>query len=77
MRNGGEERKKAGKGQFVVYVGKELRRFTLPLSYLKNPTFQKLLNKSAEEYGYSNSRGIVLPCDESTFQSFINSSLTL
>ncbi|KAK7410957.1 hypothetical protein VNO78_02228 [Psophocarpus tetragonolobus] len=71
---GEQEMRKAPKGQFVVYVGKELRRFTLPLSYLKNPTFQKLLKKSAEEYGYSNSRGIVLPCDQSTFETFINSS---
>ncbi|TKY73749.1 Auxin-induced protein 15A [Spatholobus suberectus] len=65
---GEEETKKAPKGQFVVYVGEELRRFTLPLSYLKNPIFQQLLKKSAEEYGYSNSRGIVIPCDESTFE---------
>ncbi|KAG5019505.1 hypothetical protein JHK87_015360 [Glycine soja] len=66
--------RKAPKGQFVVYVGEELRRFTLPLSYLKNPSFQQLLKKSAEEYGYSDSRGIVLPCDESTFESFFMNS---
>nr|KYP69495.1 Auxin-induced protein 6B [Cajanus cajan] len=75
--DGEEGMKKAGKGQFVVYVGEELRRFTLPLSYLKNPIFQQLLKKSAEEYGYSYSRGIVLPCDESTFRSFINSRLEI
>jgi len=72
-----EMRKAAPKGQFVVYVGEELRRFTLPLSYLKNPIFQQLLKKSAEEYGYSDSRGIVLPCDESTFQNFIDSKLRI
>lgn len=66
--------RKAPKGQFVVYVGEELKRFTLPLSYLKNPIFQQLLKKSAEEYGYSDSRGIVLPCDESTFESFFMNS---
>ncbi|KAK7316885.1 hypothetical protein RJT34_00665 [Clitoria ternatea] len=74
---GEEEARKAPKGKFVVYVGEELKRFTLPLSYLKNPSFQQLLKKSAEEYGYSNSRGIVLPCDESTFQRFINSRLRI
>ncbi|BAT79040.1 hypothetical protein VIGAN_02183900 [Vigna angularis var. angularis] len=72
-----QEMRKAPKGQFVVYVGEQHTRFTLPLSYLKNPIFQQLLKKSAEEYGYSNSRGIVLPCDESTFQNFINSDLTI
>ncbi|WVZ04110.1 hypothetical protein V8G54_024916 [Vigna mungo] len=56
-----QEMRKAPKGQFVVYVGEQLTRFTLPLSCLKNPIFQQLLKKSAEEYGYSNSRGIVLP----------------
>ncbi|KAG5035829.1 hypothetical protein AAZX31_04G187200 [Glycine max] len=74
---GEEEARKAQKGQFVVYVGEELKRFTLPLSYLKNPIFQQLLKKSAEEYGYSDSRGIVLLCDESTFESFINSKMRI
>ncbi|KAJ1386497.1 Small auxin-up RNA [Sesbania bispinosa] len=68
---GEEETGRAPKGQFVVYVGKELKRFTLPLSYLKNPIFQLLLEKSAEVYGFRNSRGIVLPCDESTFERLI------
>ncbi|CAN4099929.1 unnamed protein product [Withania somnifera] len=56
------------KGHFVVYVGSEMKRFVLPTSYLKNPLFQNLLDKAAEEYGFDNrNNGILLPCDESTF----------
>ncbi|KAL5577410.1 hypothetical protein UlMin_019109 [Ulmus minor] len=60
--------KRAPKGHFVVYVGKEMKRFVLPLCYLKNSNFQQLLEKAADEYGFNNMNGIVLPCDESTFQ---------
>lgn len=64
--------RRAPKGHFVVYVGEEMRRFVIPLSYLKDPTFQKLLEKAAEEYRFSRERGIVLPCAESTFRRFLN-----
>ncbi|KAK9292536.1 hypothetical protein L1049_020510 [Liquidambar formosana] len=60
--------RRAPKGHFVVYVGKELRRFVVPTSYLKNPIFQQLLEKAADEYGFNSQKGIVLPCDEPTFQ---------
>lgn len=59
-------------GHFVVYVGKELKRFVIPLSYLKNSNFQLLLEKAAEEYGFSCRRNILLPCDETTFKTVIN-----
>ncbi|GAY38664.1 hypothetical protein CUMW_038390 [Citrus unshiu] len=64
--------RRAPKGHFVVYVGEEMRRFVIPLSYLKDPTFQKLLEKAAEEYMFSRESGIVLPCAESTFRRFLN-----
>ncbi|KAF6139417.1 hypothetical protein GIB67_026259 [Kingdonia uniflora] len=60
-------RKTTPKGHFVVYVGKEMRRFVIPTSYLKNPIFQELLKKAAEEYGLDG-QSIVLPCDVSTFE---------
>lgn len=62
-----EGTKRAPKGHFVVYVGKEQKRFVIPLSMLKNPTFQQLLEKAADEYGYGSQKSIVLPCDEFTF----------
>ncbi|KAL6962000.1 hypothetical protein U1Q18_036956 [Sarracenia purpurea var. burkii] len=67
-----EGRKRAPKGHFVVYVGRELKRFVVPTSYLKDPFFQQLLDKAAEEYGFDrNHHKIVLPCHESTFQRVI------
>ncbi|CAK9164291.1 unnamed protein product [Ilex paraguariensis] len=60
--------KRAPKGHFVVYVGEELRRYFVPTSYLRNPSFQQLLERAAEEYGYPSQKGIILPCDETTFQ---------
>uniref|UniRef100_A0A6N2MAK1 Auxin-responsive protein n=1 Tax=Salix viminalis TaxID=40686 RepID=A0A6N2MAK1_SALVM len=45
---------RAPKGHFVVYVGNEMKRFVVPTSYLKNPIFQKLLDKAAEEFGFDN-----------------------
>ncbi|KAI4352880.1 hypothetical protein L6164_007090 [Bauhinia variegata] len=66
-----EAKKRTPKGHFVVYVGTELTRFVVPMSYLKNPTFQRLLERAADEYGFDNPDGIVLPCDASTFQSII------
>ncbi|KAJ8572529.1 hypothetical protein K7X08_009040 [Anisodus acutangulus] len=60
--------KRAPKGHFVIYVGEELRRFVLHISYLKNPCFQKLLEEAAQEFGFRSPKGIVLPCDECTFQ---------
>lgn len=59
------------KGHFVVYVGANLKRFVVPMSYLKNPSFQELLEESAEVYGFHNQESIILPCKESTFQSVI------
>lgn len=63
-----ETRRRAPKGHFVVYVGEEMKRFVVPISYLKNPMLQQLLAEAAEEFGFDSQKRIVLPCDESTFQ---------
>ncbi|XWS29980.1 hypothetical protein CRYUN_Cryun24cG0077900 [Craigia yunnanensis] len=62
------ERGRAPKEHFIVYVGEELRRFIVPLSYLKSPPFQQLLDKATEEFGFKSHNSIVLPCDDSTFR---------
>ena len=66
-----EGRETAPKGHFVVYVGSEMTRFVLPTSFLKNPLFQQLLDKAAEEFGFDNRSRIVLPCDVSKFQRLV------
>ncbi|KAL8467285.1 hypothetical protein ACS0TY_036123 [Phlomoides rotata] len=63
-----QNKKIAPKGHFVVYVGKEMTRFVVPISFLKNPLFQQLLDKAAEEYGFDHTSKITIPCDEATFR---------
>jgi SAUR family protein len=58
------------KGQFVVYVGETLKRFVVPISFLKNPSFQKLLSHVEEEYGFNHPMGgLTIPCSEEVFTS--------
>ncbi|KAL2241771.1 UNVERIFIED_CONTAM: Auxin-responsive protein SAUR50 [Sesamum indicum] len=80
----GDGRKIAPRGHFVVYVGSEMTRFVVPLSLLKNPLFQQLLDRAAEEYGFDHhnttttttTTGITLPCDEPTFRRLIDAILS-
>ncbi|KAF3794900.1 Auxin-responsive protein [Nymphaea thermarum] len=58
------------KGHFAVYVGESRKRFVIPTSYLKNPTFQALLRKAEEEFGFEHHSGLTIPCNEDVFQSF-------
>ncbi|XP_062105581.1 auxin-responsive protein SAUR15-like [Humulus lupulus] len=71
------------KGHFAVYVGKESevmknKRFVVPISYLKHPLFQDLLNRAAREFGFDHHYPIMgpitIPCDE---QDFINLTSSL
>ena len=58
------------KGHFVVYVGETLKRFVVPISFLKNPSFQKLLSHVEEEYGFNHPMGgLTIPCSEEVFTS--------
>lgn len=66
-----EGKRIAPKGHFVVYVGKEMTRFVLPINFLKNPLFKQLLDKAAEEYGFDHSSGLTLPCDEASFRALV------
>ncbi|QCE16880.1 auxin-induced protein 15A-like [Vigna unguiculata] len=56
------------KGFLAVYVGDNMRRFLIPVSYLNQPTFQDLLSQSEEEFGYSHpTGGLTIPCKEDVF----------
>ncbi|CAN6463614.1 unnamed protein product [Victoria cruziana] len=57
------------KGHFAVYVGEHRRRFLIPTSYLKSPTFQELLDKTEEEYGFQPEMGLTIPCSEGAFRA--------
>ncbi|XP_068639251.1 auxin-induced protein 15A-like [Aristolochia californica] len=56
------------KGHFAVYVGETQKRFVVPVSLLKHPSFQNLLRKAEEEFGFDHRMGgLTIPCNEDAF----------
>ncbi|XP_071725307.1 auxin-responsive protein SAUR21-like [Rutidosis leptorrhynchoides] len=57
------------KGYLAVYVGEsEKKRFIVPVSILNQPSFQDLLCKAEEEYGFQHPMGgLTIPCKEDIF----------
>ncbi|XXG40247.1 hypothetical protein AAC387_Pa01g1016 [Persea americana] len=56
------------KGHFTIYVGERQKRFVIPLSYLKHPSFQDLLSGAEEEFGFNHQMGgLTIPCHEDAF----------
>jgi SAUR family protein len=56
------------KGYLSVYVGEEMKRFVIPISYLKKSSFQELLNQAEEQFGYDHpTGGLTIPCREEVF----------
>lgn len=57
------------KGYFAVYVGEsEKKRFMIPVSFLNQPSFQELLTKAEEEFGFDHpTGGLTIPCSENSF----------
>ena len=72
----GAEAKNVPKGYFAVYVGEvQKKRFVVPISYLKNPSFQNLLSQAEEEFGFDHPMGgLTIPCTE---EAFINLTFSL
>nr|GMC82996.1 auxin-responsive protein SAUR21-like [Ipomoea batatas] len=64
------------KGHFAVYVGEsEKKRFVIPISYLKDTSFQDLLSQAEEEFGFDHLMGgLIIPCPEDIFLNIISSS---
>ncbi|XP_051114282.1 protein SMALL AUXIN UP-REGULATED RNA 54-like [Andrographis paniculata] len=58
-------------GTFVVYVGEDRRRFTVPMNYLSHPLFKILLDKAYDEFGFDQQNGLVFPCSVAAFQEVI------
>ncbi|KAL5147767.1 Auxin-induced protein X10A [Glycine soja] len=57
------------KGYLAVYVGEKMKRFVIPVSYLNQPSFQDLLTRAEEEFGYDHPMGgLTIPCSEDVFQ---------
>ncbi|KAF5778518.1 putative small auxin-up RNA [Helianthus annuus] len=69
LRQKGITSRKIDKGHFAVYTSDETR-FVMPLSYLKNDIFQKVLMVAGDEYGSQPDGPIRLPF-EATFMKYI------
>ncbi|CAN4112498.1 unnamed protein product [Withania somnifera] len=57
------------KGHFAVYVGEiEKKRYVIPIAYLNHPSFQDLLQRAEDEFGFQHPMGaLTIPCNEDTF----------
>ncbi|GMH10668.1 hypothetical protein Nepgr_012509 [Nepenthes gracilis] len=55
-------------GHLPVYVGEEMERFVVSADELNHPIFVKLLNKSAQEYGYEQKGVLRIPCHVAVFE---------
>ncbi|KFK26036.1 hypothetical protein AALP_AA8G195000 [Arabis alpina] len=62
------------KGFLAVYVGESHKtRYMVPISYLSQPSFQALVSKSEEEFGFDHPMGgLTIPCPEDTFISVMS-----
>lgn len=62
------------KGHLAVYVGKDHKRFVIPISYLSHPLFRDLLDWAEEEFGLNHPMGgLTIPCTEDYFISLTSS----
>ncbi|KAK7844978.1 auxin-responsive protein saur21 [Quercus suber] len=57
------------KGYIAIYVGEsERRRFVIPISFLNQPSFQELLSRAEEEFGFDHPMGgLTIPCSKGLF----------
>ncbi|KAK9109004.1 hypothetical protein Sjap_017064 [Stephania japonica] len=53
------------KGHLAVYVGEtQKKRFVVPITYLSHPSFQDLLSRAEEEFGFDHPMGgLTIPCN--------------
>ncbi|KAG9136566.1 hypothetical protein Leryth_014395 [Lithospermum erythrorhizon] len=55
-------------GHVPVYVGEEMERYVVSAELLNHPMFVKLLNFSAQEYGYEQKGALRIPCHVFVFE---------
>ncbi|KAK2971471.1 hypothetical protein RJ640_020877 [Escallonia rubra] len=59
-------------GHVAVCVGTSCRRYVVRATHLNHPIFKKLLVKAEEEYGFTNTGPLAIPCDELVFEEIIS-----
>lgn len=55
-------------GHVPVYVGENMERFVVSAEVLNHPIFVRLLNETAQEYGYSQKGALRIPCHVMVFE---------
>ncbi|KAG8387617.1 hypothetical protein BUALT_Bualt02G0039800 [Buddleja alternifolia] len=60
-------------GHFAVIAedDDELQRFIVPLRYLNHPSFLRLLEQAAEEYGFDHEGALTVPCRPSEMERIL------
>lgn len=58
-------------GHVAVTVGSSCKRFVVRTTHLNHPVFKKLLIQAEEEFGFTNSGPLAIPCDESLFEDIL------
>lgn len=63
------------KGNLAVYVGSDMKRFVIPMSYLRVPEMRVVMDQMAEEFGHHQKEGgLRIPiCDEQEFEDILAS----
>lgn len=61
------------KGHFSVIAVNcdEWKRFIVPLCYLTHPSFLRLLEQAAEEYGFDHEGALTVPCRPSEIEQIL------
>ncbi|OIT36773.1 PREDICTED: indole-3-acetic acid-induced protein ARG7-like [Nicotiana attenuata] len=58
-------------GHVAVSVGTSCKRYVVRATYLNHPLFKKLLSQAEEEFGFTNSGLLTIPCDETLFEEIL------
>ncbi|KAI4368751.1 hypothetical protein MLD38_017270 [Melastoma candidum] len=60
-------------GHFAVIASEdeEPKRFVIPITYLTNPRFLRLLDEAAEEYGFDHVGALPIPCRSSELEKIL------
>ncbi|CAI9786775.1 unnamed protein product [Fraxinus pennsylvanica] len=59
------------KGYLAVCVGKELKRFVIPMEYLGHQAFGVLLREAEEEFGFQQQGVLKIPCEVELFEKIL------
>ncbi|KMT17352.1 hypothetical protein BVRB_2g038100 [Beta vulgaris subsp. vulgaris] len=65
-------RRSVPSGHVPVYVGEEMERFVVNADLMNHPIFVKLLNISAQEYGYEQIGALRIPCNVVVFERVLH-----